>query len=260
MKKLLLVIILIGSSFELIVAQQNKIEDTGDVGIGTTSPRGALHISSPSTQKSSVGNVDANLIIQGNSGNRNIDQGASLGFVLPANTDGTNFWQQGRLLVTPDNDSNGNANGRMYLQTRYLNSGGIAWAWRDNIVLRSSGEVGIGTSNPDMELTVKGDIHAEEVKIDLNVPVPDYVFKKDYNLRSIEDVERFISKNSHLPEIPSAKDFEEDGIMQGEMDMNLLKKIEELTLYTIQQQKEIERLKLIEKRLAEIEKLLESKK
>ncbi|WP_340066171.1 hypothetical protein [Ascidiimonas aurantiaca] len=109
--------------------------------------------------------------------------------------------------------------------------------------INENGNVGIGTSNPDMKLTVKGNIHAEEVKIDLNIPAPDYVFKENYYLRSIKELENFIKENGHLPEIPSAKEFEENGIMQAEMDMNLLKKIEELTLYTIQQQKEIENLK-----------------
>nr|WP_240315572.1 tail fiber protein [Aquimarina longa] len=84
--------------------------------------------------------------------------------------------------------------------------------------------VGIGTTNPDMKLSVKGQIHAEEVKIDLSVPAPDYVFKKDYDLKSIEEVEKFILKNSHLPEIPSAKDFEQNGVFLAQMDMNLLKK------------------------------------
>ncbi|QXP60920.1 tail fiber protein [Olleya sp. HaHaR_3_96] len=128
----------------------------------------------------------------------------------------------------------------------------------------STGDVGIGTTNPDMKLTVKGNIHAEEVKIDLNVPAPDYVFKNDYNLRSIEEVEKFIKENSHLPEIPSAKEFEQNGIMQAEMDMKLLKKIEELTLYTIQQQKEIQTLKeenkslnLLATKFLELQKRLE---
>jgi len=97
--------------------------------------------------------------------------------------------------------------------------------------------VGIGTTSPDMKLTVK------EVKIDLSVPAPDYVFKDEYKLRSIEEVEQYITKNSHLPEIPSAKEFKKNGVLLAQMDMDLLKKIEELTLYTIQQQKDIETLK-----------------
>lgn len=118
------------------------------------------------------------------------------------------------------------------------------------------GKVGIGTTTPDMTLTVKGKIHTEEIRIDLNIPAPDYVFKSDYDLRSIEEVEKYINANSHLPEIPSAQEFKENGVMQAEMDMHLLKKIEELTLYTIEQQKEIERLKSIEQRLLSIEQQL----
>ncbi|WP_062057204.1 tail fiber protein [Aquimarina longa] len=114
------------------------------------------------------------------------------------------------------------------------------------------GNVGIGTPKPDSKLTVKGKIHAEEVKIDLSIPAPDYVFRKDYNLKSIEEVEDFIKKNSHLPGIPSAKEFKQNGVMLAEMDMNLLKKIEELVLYTIAQEKKI---KSLEKQNSKIEKL-----
>ena len=81
-----------------------------------------------------------------------------------------------------------------------------------------------------MELTVNGKIHTKEVKIDLAISTPDYVFKSDYELRSIEEVESFIKEHNHLSEIPSAREFAENGVMQAEMDMNLLKKIEELTL------------------------------
>ncbi len=130
-------------------------------------------------------------------------------------------------------------------------------SWTDLMTFTSDGKIGIGTTNPDMKLTVKGNIHAEEVKIDLNVPVPDYVFKSDYNLRSIEEVESFIKEHSHLPEIPSAREFSENGVMLAEMNMNLLKKIEELTLYTIQQHREIEELKLQNKKLLELQSRLE---
>ena len=105
------------------------------------------------------------------------------------------------------------------------------------------GALGIGTSTPDAELTVKGKIHAEEVKIDLSVPAPDYVFTKDYDLLSIEEVQQHITEKGHLPNIPSAKELEANGVELGIMNMKLLEKIEELTLYTIQQQKEIEELK-----------------
>lgn len=71
----------------------------------------------------------------------------------------------------------------------------------------------------------------------------DFVFQKDYNLREIEEVEQFIRSNKHLPDVPSAKQIAEEGYSQHEMNKVLLQKIEELTLYIIQQQKEIEELK-----------------
>ncbi|MDP5202030.1 hypothetical protein [Flavobacterium sp. DG2-3] len=103
------------------------------------------------------------------------------------------------------------------------------------------GKVGIGKLNPSNDLDVNGTIHSKEVKIDLNFPAPDYVFKDDYNLRPLQEVENYIKENSHLPEIPSAKEFEENGINVSEMNMALLKKIEELTLYMIEMKKENEK-------------------
>ncbi|WP_264523470.1 tail fiber protein [Flavobacterium sp. N502536] len=106
----------------------------------------------------------------------------------------------------------------------------------------SNANVGIGTTKPDEKLTVNGKIHAQEIRIDLSGPmtkVPDYVFTNDYKLKSLQEVEEFIKQNSHLPEIPSAKEIEKNGLMLAEMNMSLLKKIEELTLYSIAQEKKI---------------------
>ncbi|WP_340076408.1 hypothetical protein [Leptobacterium sp. I13] len=122
------------------------------------------------------------------------------------------------------------------------------------------GNVGIGTTVPDAKLTVKGVIHSEEVLIDLSVPGPDYVFHEDYKLRSLEELQNYIKENKHLPNIPSAKNMEANGIELGVMNMKLLEKIEELTLYTIQQEKELEKQKNrnqeLEARLARLEKFL----
>lgn len=71
----------------------------------------------------------------------------------------------------------------------------------------------------------------------------DFVFDDDYNLPSLNEVENFINENNHLPDIPSAEDVEENGVSVGEMQAKLLQKIEELMLYVIEQQKEIEMLK-----------------
>ncbi|UOY05175.1 hypothetical protein L0P88_14615 [Muricauda sp. SCSIO 64092] len=104
------------------------------------------------------------------------------------------------------------------------------------------GNVGIGTLTPDARLAVNGDIHAKEVKVDL-VGWPDYVFDKDYELPTLEDVETHIKEKGHLQDIPSAQKVAENGIKLGEMNAKLLQKIEELMLYTIAQQKEIQKLK-----------------
>ena len=106
-----------------------------------------------------------------------------------------------------------------------------------------SGNVGIGSTAPDAKLAVKGTVHAQEVKVDLSVPGPDYVFESDYKMPSLSELRNFISQNKHLPEVPSAKELEKDGINVGEMKMLLLKKIEELTLYMLEQQNEVNSLK-----------------
>ena len=114
-----------------------------------------------------------------------------------------------------------------------------------NNFLIMGNKVGIGTMAPDEKLTVNGKIHAQEVRIDLSSPmtVPDYVFSNDYKLKSLQEVEAYIQQNSHLPEIPSAKEIEKNGLMLAEMNMSLLKKMEEMTLYMIEQNKSIEDLK-----------------
>ena len=117
-----------------------------------------------------------------------------------------------------------------------------------------NGKIGIGTNAPDELLTVKGIIHTQEVKVDLNGAVaPDYVFQKhfngfsvlmpEYELISLKKLELFLKENNHLPKLPSAAQMEDQGISLKEMNLLLLEKIEELTLYTIQQQKEIDALK-----------------
>lgn len=72
-----------------------------------------------------------------------------------------------------------------------------------------------------------------------NVSLPDYVFADDYKLRTLEEVEAFIDENSHLPEVPSAAEVAENGMNVTEMNNAMLKKIEELTLYMIEQNKEM---------------------
>ena len=112
------------------------------------------------------------------------------------------------------------------------------------IHIKSDGNVGIGTLQPRSRLTVNGRVHAKEVKVDLNIPGADYVFESDYQLMSLPEVERFISINKHLPEIPSAADMEKNGINLSEMNIKLLKKVEELTLHLIDLNKKVGQLNM----------------
>ena len=72
------------------------------------------------------------------------------------------------------------------------------------------------------------------------------MFEDDYDLWSLKEVEAYIEENGHLPDIPSAKEVEENGVKVGEMEAKLLQKIEELTLYVIALKKEVEELKNVE--------------
>lgn len=97
----------------------------------------------------------------------------------------------------------------------------------------------IGTENTNgSKLTVKGLITATEIKVEAQTA--DFVFEEDYILRPLDEVEAFVKTNKHLPEIPSAKQMEADGVNVAEMNKLLLQKVEELTLYTIQQKNVIE--------------------
>jgi hypothetical protein len=108
----------------------------------------------------------------------------------------------------------------------------------------NNGAVGIGvTSLPaGSKLAVGGKVVCKEVEVTLT-GLPDFVFSSDYKLRSLYDVENFIASNKHLPDVPSAKEVTEKGLNLGDMNATLLQKVEELTLYMIQMQKENDALK-----------------
>lgn len=102
-----------------------------------------------------------------------------------------------------------------------------------------NGNVGIGTANPTSKLTVAGNIASREVKVTVDAGA-DFVFEKNYNLTSLDSVDKFIKKNKHLPEIASAEDMQKNGINLSEMNIKLLQKIEEMTLYMLEIKKENE--------------------
>ncbi|MBS7256727.1 hypothetical protein [Flavobacterium branchiicola] len=115
-----------------------------------------------------------------------------------------------------------------------------------------NGNVGIGTTNPKNKLDVKGTIRSQEVKVSVE-NWSDFVFKKEYNLPTLEQVEKHITEKGHLENIPNEEEVLKNGINVGEMNAKLLQKIEELTLYMIEMKKENE--KQNKKQNEEIERL-----
>ncbi|MCK7556134.1 tail fiber protein [Chitinophaga sedimenti] len=113
--------------------------------------------------------------------------------------------------------------------------------------------IGIGTTTPgEYKLAVNGKVKAQSIKVTMT-GWPDYVFASDYYLPSIRELEAFVNANKHLPDVPNAREVEKEGIDLGDMNKKLLQKIEELTLYLIDQHKKIETLQ------AEVEMLKKNK-
>jgi hypothetical protein len=119
-----------------------------------------------------------------------------------------------------------------------------------NMVKRFSilqnGNVGIGVEEPRQKLVVDGTICATEVRVSLSGEPcwwPDYVFNSNYKLRDILELESYIKNNKHLPDIPTAEEVNNSGVELGDMQVRMLKKIEELTLYIIELKKENEEIK-----------------
>jgi hypothetical protein len=203
------------------------IHDNGNVGIGTTNPTTKLDITGTTGGLFVTGE---NLDPQGQYDLTKLKNSAKLLF-------GWNYSGAGGEQDLFANRANGSVGGFRFYD--YANDGTITHL----MCINGNGNVGIGTTNPGHKLTVNGTIHAKEIIIDLNVPLADYVFEPDYSLMPLQEVEKFVQENKHLPGVPSAKDVKENGLSMGEMQNILLQKIEELTLYVIAQQKEIEMLK-----------------
>ncbi len=116
------------------------------------------------------------------------------------------------------------------------------WLMTGNNIFYLDGNVGIGTNNPTATLTVDGKILAKEVETNSEIE-SDYVFGLRYELMSLDELKLFIIENKHLPDVPSVKEWEKTGQQLSKTDDLLLRKIEELTLYIIEQNKKIEALK-----------------
>jgi hypothetical protein len=135
---------------------------------------------------------------------------------------------------------------------------GAAVNMETRLFVKNDGNVGIGTTNTNgAKLAVNGDIHAKKVKVTLQ-GWPDYVFSDSYKLKSLEEIEAHIKEKKHLPGIPSQKEIEENGLDLGDMQAKMMEKIEELTLHTIEMNKELNQLKMQNEKLKERVKVLEN--
>lgn len=210
----------------------------GNIGVGTSSPRANLDMAHY-IDNGQIGTVFGRLAEGDNTG-----LGTFLG-VQGFYTQGEDYKNVKSFSIVH------NFYGETNNSINFYRGGGVIGGYmtfctdnnNEQMRIAINGNVGIGTIAPDEKLTVKGNIHTREVRVDMAGPlVPDYVFADDYKLKSLQEIEDYVKEHKHLPEIPSAKEIENNGLKLGEMNMALLKKMEEMTLYMIEQNKQIKNL------------------
>lgn len=219
MKKSSLLLMAILSFYSSSYAQ-NIFPATGNAGINTTIPKANF-------------SVNGTVVFAGN--HANIDPLVTTNdFSYLANT-GQLFIGWNRTASEGETDFIANRGGGGqggYLFYDYSNTNVLSQLLR----ITASGNVGIGIANPVEKLAVNGTIHSKEVKVDMN-NWADYVFKKEYSLLPLSEVKTYIDKNQHLPDMPSESEVVKSGLNVGEMNKLLAKKVEELTLYLIEKDK-----------------------
>lgn len=149
-----------------------------------------------------------------------------------------------------------NQNGKTFSHEAYFTGGGESYF---------AGSLKIGQDESTGEkLRVNGDaaidgtIRAREIKVDVDVWA-DFVFEEDYQLKPLDEVEKYIEENKHLPDMPSINEVKEKGISVAIMDAKLLQKVEELTLYTLEQEKKLKELDALKEEIRLIKNMLLNK-
>lgn len=251
---------LLGLSAYTVSGQINNIfPTTGKVGIGTNNPQALLDIVKPAeqnmlevlTQYSMSDAPGQNLkIINGTNYN---------GYFLPyimATRNKSDDYALGISGAVTDATVDVGDKPILRFEARRLTGPALvrplfSWGSYDNdyMIMTANGNLGIGTNKPAEKLSVKGNIRAQEIKVE-TTNWPDYVFKPDYKLISLAQTELFIQENGHLPEFPPAEQIEKEGLSVGEMNKLMMKKIEELILHLIEKEKAINEM---ERRLNQLE-------
>ncbi|SEO96476.1 hypothetical protein SAMN05444671_3866 [Flavobacterium sp. CF108] len=207
-------------------AERMRINSIGNTGIGTANPLAKLEVYNGNILVRNAANVDneSNIMIAHS--------------IKYADKD-----TYGTSLRTITQSAGTNAYGmQFFTQESYVTG------QTEKLRILGNGNVGIGEISPKNKLDVKGTIHSQEVKVDMQ-NWSDFVFKKEYNLPTLEEVEKHINEKGHLENIPSEKEVLKNGINLGEMNAKLLQKIEEMTLYMIEMKKDISVLKQENKEL-----------
>lgn len=202
----------------------------GNVGIGTGSPVSALTLAG-------TGNANPNIGAEVDYAGENL--------TFQSYTTGQAYTLGSIKMSQPSNYYIDR--GDMVIST--ANGGGVV---TEKMRIAANGFVGIGTALPKEALSVNGNIRSKQVLVE-TANWPDYVFAASYKLPSLSELKTFIDKNQHLPDVPSEVDVLKDGQNLGEMNKLLLKKVEELTLYVIEKDKE---MKDLQKRLEKLEQLI----
>lgn len=247
-----------GAFYGYLAGSSNQVGGTNNTFLGNfsgnlnTTGTNNVFVGFQSGNYNSTGAGNVSIGSFSNSGNGNYN--TLLGYQAGSNNSGSNNIMIGYQAGL--NYSNSSFSSILYIHSG-MNGGAypLIWGHFGGRQLKFNGKVGVGNQFGDFpnnagsvdvsnyNLFVNGGILTEEVRVMLNNQWADYVFEENYKLPSLEEVELFIEKHKHLPNVPSAKEISENGIELGEMAKIQQEKIEELMLYLIQQQKEIKELK-----------------
>lgn len=202
------------------LVERMRIDDSGNIGIGTKSPLGKLDVSFGITEPK-------NMFIFGSFNNPAYSPVGGIRFSWY----NSNYADIQMVRQGSSNDGLG-----LSFHTSTSNNSSTIERMR----IEANGNISIGTTDSKgYRLAVNGSAIATSMTVKLYANWPDYVFKKDYKLPSLLEVKTYIDKNNHLPEMPSEKDISKNGINLGEIVKLQIKKIEELTLYLIEQNKQL---------------------